>query len=295
MKSWLKDLSLFLGIITFFALGFFIASAHAEQKGSGYVSPGNRLGASADPLELDDVEKFQTAEEIAAQKKLAISQLSKESKGQPIRSFEVREFNFGGDHLQEVLNRLSLSENIVVSEIDGFPNSKRVVITGGSLLFYRNILAMAFFDDIQDVTELRAVRAQLEKKFGAKFSDTKEKPEIDSEANTITTYAVLRMNIAAGYIEIKHSATRTLDRRKCIDKIAKEIRSNIRLGIRRGESLTDRVESECDGTTSSWNIAVVNKAIESLANAASKAALVNRLKKEIDERSSAAAEKAKKF
>ena len=238
-------------------------------------------------------EKATAAEERSRARKDAIAVLTKELKGAP-RSFEVRGMNLGGDHYQDI----SESKGFVSgkgSQVDGFPDTRTEVSTdGGTLFFYRDILFMTMYDDLQDTVEIRAAMNQLEAKFKSKFAGIPQQKSRDG--NIETTAGGFRMNIGNfGIAEVKLTSTRPIDRRTCVNDIARDMRQRIDLGLRNYSSLTDRVESECKETLNPTQMVFINKPIEAIVNSRASAERQKSARQAAEEKIKAASEKAKKF
>ena len=223
----------------------------------------------------------------------AIATLTKELKAAP-RGFEVRGVNLGTDHHQDVADSKSFvngkgwnPDEIPDTRIEKTPD-------GGTLYFYRDILFIATYEDLQDTLEIRAAMNQLEKKFKGKFAAVPQKKSRDG--NTETTTGGLRLSIGNfGVAEVKLSSSRPISRNACIDNIGREMRLNITRGIKNYSSLSDRVESECRETSNPTQMVFINKPIETLVNSRANAERqINRLQA-AEERLKAANEKAKKF
>lgn len=238
-------------------------------------------------------EKAAIFEERSRARKDAIAVLTRELKSPP-KNFEVRGMNFGRDHYLDV----SESKGFVNgkgSPMDKFPDARiEVSIDGGTLFFYREILFMAVYDDLQDTIEIRAAMNQLEAKFKSKFVNMPQQKSLDG--NIETTIGGFYMNIGnSGIAKVKLISTRPIDKRVCVSDIAREMRRRIDLGLKNYSSLTDRVESECKETLNPTQIVFINKPIEAIVNSRANAEQQRNARQVIEGRLKAASEKAKKF
>lgn len=238
-------------------------------------------------------EKAAGVEERNRVKKDALGTLTKELKVAP-RGFEVRGLNLGSDHYQDVAESKGFASG-KGSSVDGFPDTRKEMSSdGGTLYFYRDILFMATYDDLQDTLEVRAAMNQLEAKFKGKFANLPQQKSRDG--NTETTTGGFRMSIANfGVAEVKLTSSRPISRNTCIDDIAREMRQNITLRIKNYSSLTDRVESECRETLNPTQMVFINKPIEAIVNSRANAERQVNARQAAEERLKAASEKAKKF
>lgn len=238
-------------------------------------------------------EKAAAAEERARLRKEAYASLVKELKSPP-KSFEVRGMNLGSDHYQDVAE----SKGFVSgkgSNVDGFPDTRKEIASdGGVFYFYRDILFMTSYDDLQDTLEIRAAMNQLESKFKGKFANIPKQKS--TSGNIETTSTGFRLNIGGfGTAEVQLSATRPISRSVCIDNISRAMRLNISLGIRNYSSLTDRVESECREVLNPTQLVFVNKPIEAIVNARATAERQAKAREAVEEKLKTATDKAKKF
>lgn len=238
-------------------------------------------------------EKAAAAEERSRVRKDAMAALTKELKGAP-RGFAVRGLNLGSDHYQDVGESKGFA-NGKGSNVEGFPDTRKEVSTdGGALYFYRDILFMAIYEDLQDTVEIRAAMNQLEAKFKGKFANVPRQKSRDGNIETTTNG--FRMNIGNfGVAEVKLISTRPLNRKTCIDDIAREMQQHIDLGLKNYSSLTDRVESECRETLNPTQMVFINKPIESVVNSRANAGRLSNARQAAEEKLKAASEKAKKF
>lgn len=238
-------------------------------------------------------EKAAAAEERSRIRKDAIAVLTKELKSAP-RSFEVRGMNLGADHYQDVSESKGFASE-KGSQVDDFPDTRKEESTdGGTLFFYRDILFMAVYEDVQEAVEIRAAINQLEAKFKSKFASVPKQTSRDG--NVETTTGGFRMSIGNfGVAEVKLTSTRPINRQTCVSDIASEMRRRIDLGLKNYSSLTDRVESECKETLNPTQIVFINKPIEAIVNSRASAERVKNARQAAEEKIKAANEKAKKF
>jgi hypothetical protein len=238
-------------------------------------------------------EKAAAAEQRKRSKKEALEILTKELRSTP-RAFEVRGFNLGSDFDQDIAERMG---GLTGSEanVKGFPDTRKETNSdGAAFYFYRGILFMVTYEDLQEKVEIRAVMNQLESKFKSKFAAIPPQKTIDG--NVETTSSGFRMNIANhGVAEVKVASSRPVSRNICIEDISREMRSNIRLGIRNYFSLTDRVETECQVSVHPTQIVFINKPIEVLVNSRANAERQSNSRHASEERLKTAKEKAKSF
>jgi hypothetical protein len=218
--------------------------------------------------------------------------ISKEIKS-PLTSFEVRELNIGQDSIEALVNKFVLSKDI--ESVDGYPDVKKFTISDGTvLIFYRDILFMVLFNDLQDPLEVKAVMNQLETKFKSKFTGLNKK--ITQKGNIEKTVEGFSMNVSTyGTIRIEFGTSKPILKKVCIDDIAREMRMNIEFGRKNYLSLTDRVENECAIKDDPIGIIVVNKMIEAVVNSRATDEQRNKKKKEDSEKINSAIEKAKRF
>ena len=219
--------------------------------------------------------------------------LTKELKGVP-RSFEVRGLFFGKDHYLEVSESKGFQSG-KGADVDGFPDTHKEISTdGATLYFYRGILFMATYEDLQDTIEIRAAMNQLEAKLKGKFAKLSQQKSRDG--NIETTTGGFRLNIGTfGVAEVKLTSSRPINRRTCIDDIAREMRQRIALRLSNYSSLSDRVESECRETLNPTQLVFINKPIEALVNSRATAEQKANARQAAEEKVKAASEKAKTF
>ena len=238
-------------------------------------------------------EKDAAQVESTAQKRSKNGASSNEIKREA-RSFEVRGLNLGAD------NRLSLMEKKLLKEGDGkdvigFPDTRvETGVDGGTLYFYRDTLFITSYDDIQDLVEVRAVMNKLEQKFGGKFKDFPD--EKSQSGNLETTQVGFELKIGDyGLAKVILSSTRPIDRRACIDEIAREMRQRLARGLKNYKSLTDRVENECKEETHPTKLQFIHLPTEKVVNALATAERLMKNNREEQEKLNAAREKADKF
>jgi len=238
-------------------------------------------------------EKAVAAEERSRARKDAIAVLTKELKGAP-RSFEVRGLNLGRDHYLDV-NESKGFVNEKGSQVEGFPDTRKEESTdGGRLYFYHDVLFMAIYEDLQDTVEIRAAMNQLEAKFKGKFASIQ--PHKSRDGNIETTTGGFRMNIGnTGVAEVRLVSTKPVDKRACVNDIAREMRQRLDLGLKNYSSLTDRVERECVETLNPTQIVFINKPIEAIVNSRAATERQRNARQAAEERIKAASEKAKMF
>lgn len=252
------------------------------------VEAANKMARSAATAK----EKATAVEERVRLRNDAIAAITKELKAAP-KNFEVRGLNLGFDHYQDVIESKGFSKGL--EDLEDFPGTRiGTANDGGKLYFYRDILFMAIYDDLQDSIELRAAMNQLEAKFKGKFSNISPKKSIDGNVEINT--AGVHMNIAnIGTAEVKLMSTRPVNKRICIEEIARDIRQSISLGLKQYSSLTDRVERECRELINPMQMVFINKQIEAIANSRANAEWLSRRRQAAEEKLKAANEKAKKF
>lgn len=238
-------------------------------------------------------DKAAAAEERSRAKKEAIVLLTKELKGL-LKSFEVRGMSLGGDYYHDISESRGFASG-KGSQVEGFPDTRREVSSdGGTLFFYRNILFMSVYSDLQDNIEIRAAMNQLEAKFKSKFTAVPNQKSRVGNSETITTG--FRMSIGNfGIAEVKLSVSSPIDKRICISEIAREMRQRIELRLRNYESLDERVENECKPKLNPAEIIFINRPIETLVNSRANTERVKSARQEAEERLKAANEKVKKF
>lgn len=238
-------------------------------------------------------EKSAAADERTRVKNEALAEIAKDLKGPP-KSFEVRGLNLGGDHYKDVRDSKGFRKE-GGQFLSDYPDTRKEVLSdGGVLFFYRDILFMVVYEDIQDEGEIRAVMAQLETKFKGKFTNIPRRKS--REGNIETTVGGFRMAIGNfGMAEVRQTVTKAVDRRACIDSIAREMRQRLDLGLRNNSSLTSRVEEECNETLHPVQMAFVHRPIEAAINTRAAAEQKQLDQQAAAEKAKAASEKARKF
>lgn len=238
-------------------------------------------------------EKAEAAEQRSRVTKDAMAALTKELKAAP-RSFEVRGLNLGRDHLQDIADAVGYQAG-KGTDVEGFPDTRKEIGSdGGILYFYRGILFMASYDDLQDSLDIRAAMDKLEAKFKGKFAKVPQQKSRDG--NTETTTVGYRMNIGGfGVADVQLSSSRPIVRSVCISDIARQMQLNIRLGIKNYSSLSDRVDSECKETLNPTQLVFIHKPIEALINARATAQRQANARQEAADKLKSASEKASKF
>lgn len=244
-------------------------------------------------IAAEEAARIAASEERGRIRKDALTTLTRELKGTP-KGFEARGLNFGVDHYEDIRQTKGFASD-KGSGVEGFPDVRKEVLTdGGKLYFYRDILFMAIFEDLQDTLEVRAAMNQLESKFKAKFVSIPHQKTRDG--NVETTSGGFRMNIGSfGAAEVRLASTRPVNRTTCINDIAREMRQRISLGLENYSSLPDRVESECRETLNPTQVVLTNKPIESIVNSRASADRLRNAREAAEEKLKAAGEKAKKF
>jgi len=281
-------------------LPFIYAGKDKSLPSKEYLYPGRpdeiiaaQESTSASKTASAAKEKAAVAEERLRLKKDAMAALAKELKSVP-KSFEVRGLNFGADHHQDLAETQGfVSEKGL--DLDRFPDTRsETTINGGILYFYRNILFMATFEDLQDSVEIRAAMNQLEAKYKSKFAPIPLKTTRDGNIETATRG--FRMNISnSGAAEIKIASSGPISKMVCMQDISREMRRNIELRIKNYDSLTDRVERECRATVQPIEMKFTNTAIEALVLTRANTEQKERERQAADERIKSALKKAKEF
>lgn len=275
-----------LGIFLALVLLAVSVAAHSQDLSSTKV----QNDVTKEENEIKD--KTSVADDRIRLKKEALATLAQELKVSP-KSFEVRGLNLGSDTFQDIAENKEIKIE-KEANVDAFPDTRMAIINGGTLYFYRDILFMAIYEDLQDPAELAAASKQLELKFKGKFASIPK--EVSKDGNIETTSIGMHMRIESqGVAEIKFISTKPINRTVCIQDIAREIRTNISLRIKNYSSLTDRVERECKSNLSPTQMKIVNKTIETFVNSRARTLQISKLREEAEERLRAANEKAKKF
>lgn len=161
-----------------------------------------------------------------------------------LKSFEVRGLTIGADYYDDMLGITEAKNDLEVDLPPDIDIRTATTADGGKLVFYNKILASVVFEDIQDTDELAAVLLQLEKKF--KSRPIKIPTTTRREGNLSVQVGGFAINISDfGLAMILFTNTRPVDRRTCIDDVARDMRLRLSMGLRNYSSLTDRVENEC--------------------------------------------------